>query len=140
MKSNDQNKLIFTSQRGQPLHEDFGCGVACMMMLLKYINFSPLPSWEDLCMGLNLQKDPLARGYQNNAPEIGLYPEDLFRYVIKHKFHFRMHFFDNEWQEALSAAPMMVLLDGVLEEFPEDAHWVVLTKVSDGSFVYLDPW
>lgn len=34
----------------------------------------------------------------------------------------------------------MVMLDGLLEEFPEDAHWVVLTKFEEGYFLYLDPW
>lgn len=109
-----------------------------MMMLLKHINFNPLPSWQELCTALNLEI--MSRGYQNNDPAIGLYPEDLFRYVIGQKLHFRMHFFDNEWQESLSIAPIMVMLDGVLEEFPEDAHWVVLIKFSERHFSYLDPW
>lgn len=131
---------IFVSQRNQVPYEDFGCGPACMMMLLKNINFSPLPAWEELCMKLHLEKHPSDRGYQSNAPIVGLYPEDLFRYVIKENLHFRMHFFDDEWQSSLIKAPIMVLLDGILDEFPEDAHWVVLTKFSNGCFSYLDPW
>lgn len=97
---------------------DFGCGVACLMMLLKHIDFRPLPDWLSSCRELNIKQEPNVRGYQENDPEIGLYPEELFRYVITHNFHFRMHFFDNEWESALLNAPIMVLLDGVLDKFP----------------------
>jgi uncharacterized protein YvpB len=133
-------KEIFTSQHNQTVYEEEGCGVASMMMLLKYINFKPIPSWQELCEDLSLAKDPILKGYQSDDPEIGLYPEDLFRYVIRRNFHFRMHCFDDEWQEALLHAPIMVLLDGILDEFPTDAHWVVLTRLHEGYFSYLDPW
>lgn len=131
---------IFTSQHGQPIHEDFGCGVASLMMILKYINFKPLPSWIELCEDLNLTKKPTSRGYKQEDPAIGLYPEDLFKYVITNNLPFRMHFFDDEWQESLRIAPIMVLLDGLLEEFPNDGHWVVVTTLDEGIFSYLDPW
>lgn len=131
---------IFVSQRNQLPYGDSGCGVACAMMLLKHIDFRPLPAWHELCTNLHLEQDPKIRGYQNDVPAVGLYPEDLFRYIIRQNFHFRMHFFDDEWQSALLKAPIMVLLDGILEEFPEDAHWVVLIKLDNGYFSYLDPW
>lgn len=133
-------RTIFVSQRDQVFYGDAGCGVACIMMLLKFIDFRPLPAWYELCTELQLKKDPNVRGYQKHDPEVGVYPEDLFRYVIRQNFHFRMHFFEDEWQVSLAKAPIMVLLDGVLEAFPEEAHWVVLTKFMEGNFAYLDPW
>lgn len=131
---------FFTSQREQSLHEQDSCGVASLMMLLKHANVDPLPSWETLCHDLNLEKDPVHKGYDVKDPVVGLYPEDLFRYVIHKGYSFRMHFYPNEWQTALEKAPIMVMLDGILEAFPDDAHWVVLTQFDGQSFFYLDPY
>lgn len=131
---------IFVSQRNQGSYEDSGCGVACMIMLLKHIKFKPLPTWNELCAALCLEKSHPSQECQNDNSEIELYPEDLFRYVVRENLHFRIRFFDDEWQKSLVIAPIMVLLNGVLDKFPENAHWVVLTKLSDGYFSYLDPW
>ncbi|MCS5712847.1 C39 family peptidase [Candidatus Berkiella aquae] len=133
-------KTIFVSQQGQELHPESGCGVASFLMLLKYINFKPLPSWNNLCGELRLDLPPIEKGYSKNDPEIGLYPEDIFRFVVKENLLFRMHFFDNEWQESLDNGPIMVLLHGVLNEFPDESHWVVLTSFDGQIFSYLDPW
>ncbi|MBN9289057.1 MAG: hypothetical protein BGO43_05465 [Gammaproteobacteria bacterium 39-13] len=131
---------IFVSQHGQELHPESGCGVASLLMLLKYINFKPLPSWKLLCNELRLDVPPLDKGYSKHDPEVGLYPEDIFRYVVKENLLFRMHFFDTEWQDSLMKAPIMVLLHGVLNEFPDESHWVVLTSYDGKIFSYLDPW
>lgn len=81
-------------------------------MLLKFIRFYPLPTWKELCEALRLDVSPIEKGYGKDNPEIGLYPEDLFRYIVQQN---RMQFFDGEWEEALIKAPIMVLLDGILE-------------------------
>lgn len=131
---------FFVSQQDQELHSDVGCGVASLMMLLKAGDFEPLPSWGLLCHELALMKPPLEKGYSEQDPEIGLYPEDLMRYVVRHKLKFRIHFYEDEWQFALKKAPIMVLMDGILEEYPEDSHWVVLVDMDETGFIYLDPW
>lgn len=136
----DRQFPFFVSQQDQELHSDAGCGVACLMMLLKARNFVPLPSWGLLCHELALMKPPLEKGYSEHDPEIGLYPEDLMRYVVRHNVKFRIHFYKNEWHGALKEAPIMVLMDGILEEYPEDAHWVVLVDKDETGFTYLDPW
>ena len=135
-----QPKAIFVSQQEQELHSESGCGVASLLMLLKYINHKPLPAWQTLCSELRLSVSPVEKGYSKHDPEIGLYPEDIFRYVIKENLLFRMHFFDNEWRNCLEKGPIMVLLHGVLTEFPNDSHWVVLISYDDQNFSYLDPW
>ncbi len=133
-------QAIFVSQQEQELHSESGCGVASLLMLLKYINFNPVPTWQKLCSELRVNVSPIEKGYSKHDPEIGLYPEDIFRYVIKENLLFRMHFFDNEWHDCLEKGPIMVLLYGVLKEFPNDSHWVVLTSYDGKLFSYLDPW
>ena len=93
---------IFVSQQEQGLHSESGCGIASLLMLLKYINHTPLPTWQTLCSELKLSVLPVKKGYSEHDPEIRLYPEDIFRYVIKENFLFRMHFFDNEWRDCLA--------------------------------------
>ncbi|AMQ28344.1 TPA: C39 family peptidase [Legionella pneumophila] len=131
---------IFVSQQNQKPYSDTGCGVACLFMLLKFIQLQPLPTWKDLCDALKLDVSPIKKGYSIDDPEIGLYPEDLFRYVIQQNLPFRMQFFDDEWEASLKNVPIMVLLDGILKEFPNEAHWVVLIAYKNKQFTYLDPW
>ncbi|MGD9591229.1 MAG: papain-like cysteine protease family protein [Candidatus Berkiella sp.] len=133
-------QAIFVSQHGKEIHSESGCGVASLLMLLKFIDFTPMPSWNALCQALKLDVPPVEKGYDSNCPDIGLYPEDIFRYIIKHNLFFRMHFYDDEWQACLKNGPIMVLLDGILSEYPEDAHWVVLISLDQNVFTYLDPW
>lgn len=99
-----------------------------------------MPTWETLCETLKLDATPSTKGYGNSDPEVGLYPEDLFRYVIHHNLKFRMHFFEDEWQEALLKTPIMVLMDGILEAFPDETHWIVLIQYDEQQFTYLDPF
>ncbi|MBS0286475.1 MAG: hypothetical protein JSR17_04215 [Proteobacteria bacterium] len=138
MKYNPQS--LFVSQQGQALYPESGCGVASLLMLLKFINYSPLPNWEKLCGNLRLDVSPVEKGYAKENPEIGLYPEDIFRFAVKENLLFRVHFFDDEWQSCLEIAPIMVLLDGIIKEYPEEPHWVVLTSYDGKIFSYLDPW
>lgn len=116
---------FFISQNEQNIHTDVSCGVASLMMLLK-ANKKTLPTYESLCDALYLTKPPQEKGYSENDPPIGLYPEDLFRYVIQHQFKFRMSFFENEWDNALKKAPIMTLMYGDEEKFGQEAHWIVL--------------
>jgi hypothetical protein len=107
---------------------------------LKHLNFDTSPSWEELCEILHFVKSPARKWYGSDYPNIALYPEDLFRYIIKNNFNFRMIFCDDEWQESLVKAPIMVLLDGILEEFPDEMHWVVLLQKDKENISYFDPW
>jgi uncharacterized protein YvpB len=135
-------KNIFVSQIEQNLYPEVGCGVASLLMLLKHAQFEPLPTWEALCKALRLDTPPFQKGYSGTDPAIGLYPEDLYRFVIQNGLSFRMHFLNEEWKEALEKAPIMVMMMGLIRDHeldPHEAHWVVLTEFEDNIFTYLDP-
>ncbi len=117
---------IFVSQRDRGVHERSGCGIASLLMLMKFIKYNPLPSWNELCTSLHVAN--------------GLQSENLYSYVAEHHVEFRSYFSDSEWEAALVYAPIMVLLYGILDEFPKDSHWVVLTQFNNGYFSYMDPW
>ncbi len=139
---------FFISQNEQDYHPEAGCGVASLMMLLKAANFIPLPDWKSLCNQLNLTLPPSetnrnCTGYGINDPLIGLYPEDLFKFVIQSNLAFRMHFLENEWEDCLTHAPIMVMMTGPEEAFdldPNELHWIVLLEQNKNFFTYLDPW
>lgn len=131
---------IFVSQNEQAYYAEVGCGVAALTVLLKRINLTPLSTQEELCNELRITVPPLAKGYSKDEPEIGLYPEDLFRYTIRKVLNFWMYFFEVEWAVPLQKAPIMVLMAGNEEEFGLNSHWIILVNVINRFFVYLDPW
>jgi hypothetical protein len=134
------NYPFFVSQREQKLYPDVGCGVACLLMLLQAKNIQRIPTWTELVNELQLDQSPLNKGYSLADPPIGLYPEDLLKYVVHHKLRFRIHFYEHEWQDCLRKAPIMVLMQGILEDYPDEDHWVVLVGYENNGFSYLDPW
>ena len=79
-------------------------------MILKYHQFKPLPDWDKLVHDLNLKHSSLQKGYSLKGPEIVLYPEDLFRWIINKDIKFRMHFMKDEWLDCLKKSPIMILL------------------------------
>ncbi|GMU19800.1 MAG: hypothetical protein AMXMBFR12_09910 [Candidatus Babeliales bacterium] len=132
---------IFISQNDQSLYPDFTCGIASLLMLLQYINFKTLPSFEKLAQETGLTISPKEKGYDEDDQAVGLYPEDIFKYCVTNNLKFRISFYDDEWKDALKKAPIMVLLTGNQEEFGlKNAHWVVLVERDKDYFTYLDPW
>jgi hypothetical protein len=132
--------LFFTSQTDPDYYPEVGCGVASLMMLLKAVDFKPLPSWRELCDELHLTKPTRQKGYSSKDPALGLYSEDLFKFVIKSHLPFRMHFFAKEWGASLKKAPIMVLMAENPKEFGQEGHWVILVSRKKEFFTYLDPW
>ncbi len=90
---------FFVSQNEQAYYPEVGCGVVSLMMFLKEANLAQHFTWSELCKEHNLTTPPIKKGYSQDDPSVGLYPEVLFKYVIKRGLHFRMHFLDDEWKE-----------------------------------------
>jgi len=131
---------FFVSQNEQDYYPEESCGVASFMMLLKAAQIDPLPTHRQLCDELRLTDPPESRGYNPQDPPVGMYPEDLYSYVVRHNLPFRMHFFNEEWSDCLKVAPIMVLMAGDEEMFGPESHWLVLVDMQSDQFVYLDTW
>ncbi|HAT7071721.1 TPA: hypothetical protein JAN90_02835 [Legionella pneumophila] len=56
LKKRELYHAIFTSQQEQIPYSEAGCGVASLLMLLKLIQFYPLPTWKELCEALRLDE------------------------------------------------------------------------------------
>ena len=131
---------IFVSQNEQHHHPEFACGVAALMMLLKAKKLNPLPDFVSLSDSLRLTVSPVLKGLPESAPAIGLDPEDLFTYCVKNNLPFRMLFLEDEWENGLKQAPIMVLMTGDEDKFGIESHWIVLIELDQNHFTYLDPW
>lgn len=138
---------FFVSQNEQDYYSRFTCGVASMMMLLSYHKLNLGFSFVQLADELRLAVPPMEKGYKETDPQIGVYPEDVFRFLYKQDIPFRMSFYEEEWEACLLDGPIMAMVsverDG--EEEDEDdceteAHWVVLIRKEENNFYYLDPW
>ncbi|HXW53446.1 MAG TPA: hypothetical protein VEL47_05000 [Myxococcota bacterium] len=138
--NNSVYSAIFVSQNDQDYYPGVNCGVAALLTLLKSINYEPLPKFKELADALRRMSLPTQKGYYNIDIPMAIFPEDIMRYCVKSNFHFRMHFFDDEWKECLKIAPIMVLVTGDLEDFGPDGHWIVLVERNKDFFTYLDPW
>ena len=66
----DKAPYFFVTQQGKSFYGEEGCGVASLLMLLQYINFTPLPSWKQLCEDLRLDTPPIQKGYSKTDPAI----------------------------------------------------------------------
>jgi hypothetical protein len=125
-------KLAFICQNEQSIFADDSCHVVCLLMLLKAINFSPLPSYEELCKFFNLSDS------NNLFPEIAT--ADILRFIVKNNLNFRILFRKEDWEEALQKAPIMAAMYGGTRFWGQGGHMIILTHLKDGLFTYLDPW
>jgi hypothetical protein len=124
--------MEFICQREQSIFGDDSCHVVCLLMLLKFINFSPLPSYEELC------------GFFNLSDSDSLSPEkataDIVRFIVENNLNFRILFRKEDWEKALGTAPLMAAMYGGKRFWGWGGHMIVLTCFKEGVFTYLDPW
>ena len=125
--------LPFICQREQTAYPNDSCHVACLMMLLKYCQITPLPTYGELCERLGLSQTLLEGDYDFCL-------ENLFRYLVERKIPFRMHFLDHGWGQALEQAPIMVAMFGGRRFWGSGGHTIILISYEQESFTYLDPW
>lgn len=95
---------FFVSQNEQDYYSRFACGVASMMMMLSYHKMNLGFSFVQLADELRLAVPPLEKGYKETDPQIGVYPEDVFRFLYKRDIPFRMSFYEEEGKLAYSTA------------------------------------
>lgn len=131
---------IFVSQNEQDYYPEITCGVAALLMLLKFGNYEPVPTFKQLGEALRRATPFGQKGYYDVDMPAASFPEDIFRFCVRNNFHFRMHFFDDEWKDSLKLAPIMVLVTGDYEAFGPDGHWIVIVERNKDIFTYLDPW
>ncbi|KIV58592.1 hypothetical protein AM501_05185 [Aneurinibacillus migulanus] len=132
---------FFVSQNDQNYFPEAACGVASLLMLLKYNRIMDNTPFDELAKDLKLNVPPKEKGYDEDDQAIGTYPEDIVRFCVLNNIKFRMSFYDDEWKDCLKSAPIMALLTGNEEEFGlRNCHWVVLVKRDKDYFTYLDPW
>jgi hypothetical protein len=124
--------INFICQREQSIFADDSCHIACLLMLLKHVDFSPLPSYEDLCEVFNLS-DP-----KNLLPEIAI--PDLLKFIVRNNLNFRTAFRKENWKETLKIAPVMAAMYGGTRFWGQGGHMIILTQFQDETFTYLDPW
>lgn len=131
----------FISQNEQDFYPEYTCGVACLAMLLKFHGVNMNLDFRSLAGELNFDIAPENKGYDSDDMEYGVYPEDIFKYLVKNDFKFRMSFYDDEWKDALKKSPIMVMMTGNEEEYGlRNSHWVVLVSRDKDFFTYLDPY
>lgn len=131
---------FFVSQNEQEYYPEHSCGAAALLTLLKWYDFTPLPSYKELCDALSISGDPTLDGYSSAHPKVGIYPEHLFRFCINNHLNFRMFFYEDEWKECLSRGPIIALTIGSEDGVGPQAHWIVIIKRIRDVFVYFDPW
>jgi hypothetical protein len=113
-------------------------------MLLKFINFSPLPSYEDLCKDLSLSSQALPLGETLSSEEMLKlnikFAAEVTKYIVRNDLNFRNIFREEDWEKALETAPIMVAMAGGRRFWGNLGHMIVLTQFKEGVFTYLDPW
>jgi hypothetical protein len=136
------NHDFFVCQREQNYYPEITCGVASMMMLLKFRGLLGGLTYRELADQMGLAVSPVRKGYPEPGHKFGIYPEDLYRFLVKREIPFRVSFFKDEWEACLANGPIMVLMADEEEggRFAPYGHWVVLVGVENGVFTYLDPW
>jgi hypothetical protein len=111
-------------------------------MLLKYIKFFPLPSYEELCEMLTLSSFNL--GEKMSASELlelnVKSAEEITKFIVRNNLKFRNLFRKGDWEAALETAPIMAAMAGGRRFWGESGHMIILTHYKDGVFTYLDPW
>lgn len=127
----------FVCQRDHQ-YPDYSCGVACAMMALRFQGLDQGISYAKLCDDFRVSVDATQKGYPKGEP-FGTYPEDVHRCFIKNGWRYRVHFYPEEWGQALTVAPIAVLMGRGGRIGGSDGHWVLLVGLKDRSFVYLDP-
>lgn len=133
---------FFVCQREQNYHPEITCGVASLMMLLRFHGLLGGLTYEELADQLDFTVSPVRKGYPESEHKYGTYPEDLYRFLVKRDIPFRVSFFKEEWEDCLRRGPIMVLMVDEKEggPFVSYGHWVVLVGLEKGRFTYLDPW
>lgn len=124
--------IDFICQQEQSLFADDSCHVVCLLMLLKFVNFSPLPSYEELCEFFDLANK------SNLSAEIAT--ADILRFIVGNKLKFRVCFRKEDWKEALEIAPIMTAMYGGHRFWGQGGHMIILTQLKEKVFTYLDPW
>lgn len=124
-------RIKFVCQREQGVFPVDSCHVACLYMLLEFIQFYPMPSYEALCHELKLAAPE--GSYDNSL-------EEVLKFVVRHNIEFRIGFREAELEEALKVAPIMVAFYGAQRFWRREGHTVVLVGLEQDRFIYLDPW
>lgn len=138
------HRIDFICQREQSIFPHDSCHVVCLLMLLKYVNFSPLPSYEDLCKTLTLSSGDFNLGENMSSADllklIVKSAEEVTKFIVGNNLKFRNLFRREDWEESLKAAPIMVAMSGGRRFWGESGHMIILTQYKEGIFTYLDPW
>lgn len=124
--------LEFICQKEQSIFADDSCHVVCLLMLLKQINFSPLPSYEDLCKFFDLSDS------RNLSPDVAT--AAILKFIVGHGLNFRILFRKEDWEETIKTAPIMAAMYGGTRFWGQGGHMIILTHLNDGVLTYLDPW
>jgi len=124
--------MEFICQNEQSIFAEDSCHIVCLLMLLKFIDFSPLPSYEDLCKSFTLSES------RSLSPDIAT--ADILRFIVGNNLNFRVLFRKEDWEEALETAPIMAAMYGGKRFWGLGGHMIVLTQLKEEVFTYLDPW
>jgi hypothetical protein len=128
-------------------YTDYGCGVACTTMLLKYhYQTKAIPTYEKLCQELKILVDPKAKGYDDDG--LGAYREDIVAYLEQQKVVYNTTEYgayktENRLQDLksrLDDAPIMVGIRKNTKIGEETGHWIVLIGRDEEKFLYYNPW
>ena len=138
------HRIEFICQREQSIYPHDSCHVVCLLMLLKFVNFFPLPSYEDLCKSLTLSSGDFNLGPSMSSAEllklIVKSAEEVTKFIVRNNLNFRNLFRKEDWEEALKTAPIMAAMSGGRRFWGESGHMIILTQFREGIFTYLDPW
>jgi uncharacterized protein YvpB len=121
---------------------DYGCGVASLMMLLKFhCRHRQNPNYETLAEELRAGKLPSEKGYSWYSDDLGrgAYIDDIMHWLSQKGFVFAASNRKSRRSERvllrlLSDAPAMVGM-----EWHEVGHWVVLVGFDEDNVSMLDP-
>ena len=123
---------------------DLGCGVAALMMLLRYERAPRrLLSVRRLCRELKLHIRGSDKGIPD-SPGCGVYLEDVIRFFDTHRIAGEARRLKPRrgfvrLKNILRASPVMVEMGGDARRWGSYGHWIVLRGASNGEFHYLDP-
>lgn len=138
------HNIDFICQREQSIYPHDSCHVVCLLMLLKHINFSPLPSYEELCETLTLSNRNFNLGENRSSAELQQLiiksAEEITKFIVRNNLNFRNLFRKDDWEEALETAPLMAAMAGGRRFWGESGHMIILTQCKEGVLTYFDPW
>lgn len=148
--------IEFVSQLDKGKLSEIGCGVACLMMLLKcHCQPERVPSYEALGKDLRAAKPPKRKGYSWYPAESGkaAWVDDVMRWLTRKKISY-VCCYSNYWLDEARNKPLRktgrvvfelvrngpVMAGVVGKTGGKDGHWIVLTDIDSRTLHYTDPY